>query len=108
MSFETLLIDTCDIYSFTAGAQDAYGNPAKTWAISYASENCRINSAKGREIKVGAEVVIADYILYVGDITVSAQDRVVYNSETYEIILVESFQDGTGAHHDKLYLRIVK
>ncbi len=109
MTYGSLLVDTCDIYRFTEGAADAYGIPAKTWAVVYNNEPCRLVDAKGREIYTGAEVVIADYMLFVDDIVVSEQDRVLINSQLYEIILAQECKNGlSDNHHRELYLRKVR
>jgi len=118
MSFTSLLIHTCDIGHFSSGAQDAYGTPVKTWSDSYSDQACRLMSTGGREVKVGAEVVVSDWKLYVeNDVVVTEQDRVdniclastgaTLHSDTFEIILVLPKADSIGQHHKELYLRKV-
>ena len=58
MTYDSLLIDTCTIQRFTEGAADDYGQPAKTWSNLHEDEPCRHVTGKGREIKIGQEVVI--------------------------------------------------
>ena len=106
MSFESLLIDTCTVERYTEGAQDSYGNPALTWASHLADESCRLVTGGGRELKVGAEIVVADYKLFLDDVDITEQDRVVVSSITYEILLVERRKDGAGGHHRECLLRI--
>jgi len=108
MSFEDLLIHTCDISHPTDGAADGYGQPAKTWANSYNSQPCRLVPTGGREIKQGLQVVISDWELLTGNITVTEVDRVVINGETYEILLVQPRSDGAIVHHKELALQKVK
>ncbi len=108
MTYATLLINTATIQRYTAGAQDAYGNPAKTWANHLVAEPCRLASAGGREVQAGTEVVIADYQLFLGDVDVTEQDRVIVDGVTYEILLVENRQDGVGSHHKETLLRVVR
>jgi len=108
MTFASLLIDTCDIERFAAGAQDAYGTPAKAWAVLHNDIDCRHVSGKGREIKIGAEVVIVYDELFVNDIDVTEQDRVIIGGVTYNILSVVFRQDGVGGHHKQLYLEVVK
>jgi hypothetical protein len=108
MSYASLLIDSCDIQRFSLGAADAYGNLAKSWANLHAAEPCRWSTPSNREVRVGAEVVLADLILFVGDITITEQDRVVIGTMTYEILSVIPCQDGTGAHHKECLLRTVE
>lgn len=115
MSYDSLLINTCDILRFTAGTADAYGTPAKTWPPLHSNIPCRYISGKGREIKgkgreikVGAEVVIIYDELFINDIDVTEQDRVVISGVIYEILSVVFRQDGVGGHHKQLYLEVVK
>ena len=118
MSFSSLLIHTCDISLLTQGDQDAYGTPAKTWVLTYESEPCRLVSTRGKEIKVGAEVVISDWKLFVDNlVNVDEQDRVsnillastegIVDDSTFEIILVQIRSNGIGEHHKELFLQKV-
>ena len=106
MSYTSLLIDTCTTQRFTEGAVDAYGNPALTWADYLTDEACRLVASSGREIKVGAEIVVADYKLFLGDVDITEQDRVVIDSLTYEILLVQDYADHTASHHKQVWMRI--
>ena len=108
MSFNSLLINSCTVQRFTAGVIDAYGNPAETWAALHTDIACRHSTPKNREVQVGAEVVLADLLLFVNDIDVTEQDRVVLNSLTYETLSVVPRQNGTGGHHKELFIRVVK
>lgn len=108
MTYETLLINTCDIERFTEGAADNYGVPAKTWAAIHSAEACRHVSGKGREVRVGQETHIVYDELYIGDIDVTVQDRVVIDTETYQIVDILFAQDGIGGHHKQLFLEIVR
>ena len=119
MSFDSLLIHTCDIRALSQGAPDAYGIKAKTWpAGAYENQPCRMMSTGGREIKVGVEVVISDWKLFVDNtVLVDEQDRVsdirlastglILDSSTYEIILVQVRSNGVGLHHKELFLQKV-
>jgi len=108
MTFDSLLINECDIERFGEGVADDYGIPAKIWTPTYENEPCRHVSGKGREVKVGQEVHIIYDELYIGDIDVIVQDRVIIDTETYQIVDVEFRQDGVGGHHKKLFLEIAK
>ena len=108
MTFENLLKNRCDIERFTEAAVDDYGIPVKVWAFLYEDEPCRHISGKGREVKVGSEVHIIYDQLFVGDLDVTAQDRVIINGLTYNIIDLVFRQDNQGDHHKQLYLEIVK
>lgn len=106
MSYASLLIQICTIEYFTEGALDDYGNPTLTWHVRYTDEACRLVASSGREIKVGAEIVVADYNLFLGDITITEQDRVVIGGKAYEVLLVQNYADGLGNHHKQAWLRI--
>lgn len=119
MSFECLLIHIADINRYTPdGGTDAYGNPTGAWGNIYDDEPCRLVSKGGREIKVGAEVVISNWQLFVDDsVTVTEQDRVdnirlastgiVVDSSTFEILLVQMRSNGVDAHHYEFALQKV-
>ena len=108
MSYTSLLINSCAIWRFTAGAADGYGNPAETWA-AIATEACRWSTPVNREVKVGAEVVLADLQLFLGkDVDITEQDRVVLGGATYEVLSAMDRQNGTANHHVECFLRSVK
>lgn len=106
MSFDSLLIDICTVQRYTEGAVDDAGHPTLTWADHLTNEPCRLTTANGKELKVGAELVVADYRLFLGDVDIIEQDRVVIDSLTYEVLLVEIYADHTADHHKQCWLRI--
>lgn len=108
MSFADLLIDTCTVQRFTAGAADDYGNPARTWADHISDQACRLMVTTGRELKIGAEVVVADYKLFIEDVDITEQDRVIISAITYEILLVIARKDSISEHHKELLMRTVR
>ena len=108
MSYTSLLIDICDIEYFTEAAPDDYGNPALTWHVRYTDEDCRLVASGGREIKVGAEIVVADYKLFLGDVTITERDRVIMGALTYEILLVQDYADSLASHHKQVWMRIAR
>lgn len=108
MSFTSLLINVCTTQRFTAGIPDAYGLPTKTWNNFLIAEPCRLDTAGGREVQVGAEVVIADGLLFIGDVDITEQDRVVIGTVTYEVLLVERMQDSLASHHKECFVRTVR
>ena len=108
MSYLTSFIDTCTVQRFTEGAIDGYGRPAKIWADHLTGEPCRLMVGSGREINVGAEVVIADYKLLIRDVDITEQDRVIINRITYEVLLVSPRRGGTNVHHRECVMRVVR
>lgn len=107
MSYDSLLIHTCTTRRYpVAGAADAYGTPATVWANKLENQPCRLVAAPGTELKVGAEIVVADYKLFVKSIDITEQDRVVIGGLTYEILLVQDYADSASSHHKQCWLRI--
>ncbi|KKN60065.1 hypothetical protein LCGC14_0535340 [marine sediment metagenome] len=106
MSYTSLLIDTCTTQRFTEGVADDYGRPAITWANELEDQACRLVAMPGVELKVGAEIVVADYKLFVQNIDIVEQDRVVIGGLTYEVLLVQDYSDDTTTHHKQCWLRI--
>lgn len=120
MSFDSLLIHICDIGLLSQGAKNAYGTPAKTWpTATYSDEPCRLMAVSGREVKIGAEVVIADKKLFLGiNVDVDEQDRIsnlrlastgtIIDATIYEILLVQAKSDAINGHHQELLLRKIE
>lgn len=108
MSYTDLLIDTCTTKRFNDTGTGNYGEPTGTWDDELTSQACRLMTTTGIEVKVGAEVVVADYKLFLLDIGITERDRVVISSITYEVLLVSTRQDGIGSHHKECLLRTVR
>jgi len=106
MSYDSLLVNSCTIQRYTEGVQDDYGNPDKTWAVLHTDEPCRWSTPKNREIMVGAEVVIAELELFLGDIDITERDRVILDGRTYEVISATQRQGGDN--HMECFLRVAK
>lgn len=108
MSYLDLLTNTCTIQRRHPGGIDAYGTPSPGWADELVDEPCRWSTPSNREVKIGAEVVIADLQLFLDDVTVTEQDRVILDGRTYEILSASMRQNGIGNHHVECLLRSVK
>ena len=108
MSYTSLLIDSCTVSRYTEGTRDSYGKPARTWADHLTAQACRLTTPTGREVQVGVEVVIADYLLFMQDVDVTEEERIISGGVTYEILLVKIRQDGVDDHHRELFLRTIK
>ncbi len=104
MSYTDLLISTCTIRRFSEGAADTYGVRVKTWADSLTDQACRLMDIEGREVRIGAEVVVADHKLFLGDVDVTERDRVLLNGFTYEVVMVSVRQNGIGLHHKECFM----
>ena len=107
------ILGTAYVASLTT---DDYGNPTVSWVLAtdLGDVPCRLIATTGMELKIGAEVVIPDFKLFLGDVTISEQDRVWVYAGTikgwalYEILLVKDLQDGIDSHHKECYLRTVR
>jgi len=117
MSYASLLINSASVWRYPpGGVADAYGTPAKVYAVvpELSDIPCRIMPVSGVEIKVGAELVVADYKLFLGDVVLTEQDKVYVFWGTvdawveYEILLVQDRQDGVDSHHKECLLRTVR
>ena len=109
MSYESLLINQCTIQRHTIIATDAYGRPVYSWTDLLVDEPCRWSTPKNREVKVGAEVVLADLQLFLGDVDITEQDRVILDTgATYEVISAADRQDALGNHHVECLMRTVR
>jgi hypothetical protein len=108
LSFASLLINECTVQEYSAGTADDYGIPAKTWTDFATDEPCRLVPATNREVQIGAEVVIADYTLFIDNIGVTEQMRVVIDEITYEVLSVMIRQDSVDGHHQEALLRTVR
>jgi len=126
MSFANLLIHYCGIEADVGAVPGAYGNITEDWQDVVGLEDfpCRLMASSGREIRVGAEVVVADYKLFLDKetpagvpILLTEQNRVhvwvkdasgAWILVTYEILLVNDIQNGVDGHHKECYLRTVR
>ncbi len=108
MAFTDLLIDTCIVRRFVAGDPDDYGKPAEAWSDHITDLPCRLVANTNREVVVGAEVVVAKDTLFVDDVDVTEQDRIIVDEITYEILSVVIRKDSSEAHHKELLMRTVR
>jgi len=116
MAYDTLLINSCTVLEDTGVATDGYGGiiPVWTQVAGQIEIDCRLMASSGREVMVGAEVIVADYKLFLGDIVITERNRVdVYDVATatwirYEILLVSNMQDSAVSHHKECWLRTVR
>lgn len=108
MSYTTLLINTCTVKRHVEIGTDSYGQPTYSWTDHLVDEPCRWSTPKNTEIKIGAEIVIANLQLFLGDVDITEQDRVIIDTDTYEVISSVKRQDGTDEHHIEAFLRRVK
>ena len=109
MTYSDLLINTCTVKRYVLdGGADAYGNPTGSWDDHLTDIPCRQATPSGREIKVGAEVVQADYEEFLGDVDITEQDRIEIGTTSLEVLLVKDRQDSAGSHHKECSVRTVR
>lgn len=117
MSYTSLLINTCTVRRYTEGVADAYGRPARTWAdvAALTDIDCRFMAGVGRgflsagiEHQMNANLVTADYTLYLGDVDLTEQDRITSGGVTYEILMVADRQNGTANHHKECLIKTAR
>ena len=110
MGFRQLLTETCAIRRFTASGTGSYGEPTGTWGDLAVDVSCLkqplTGRAVGKELVVGREARITDFVLFLEVQDVTAADRVMQGGETYGIIVVKD--PGGQGHHLELILELVK
>ena len=107
MSYTGLLNDTCDIEDFTSVA-DAHNQPTKTWATKHGATPCRMTSTKGDEIHIRLQVMVSYWKLFIENIAVTEQDRVLFGGDYYNILLVQPCIGYAATHHMELNLEKVE
>lgn len=114
MALTDLLFQTCTIKRHSVDRYDDYGNPEYLWSNYLTNVPCRVNSSGGREVKVGAEVMLADYELFLSkdsdgyEADITEQDVIVVDGVAYQVLLVEAFHQRDSYHHKKAFLRLVR
>lgn len=87
MSLATMLDETCTIISRAqTGAVDRYNSP--TWVeTSTAGVACYIEQTQPKELTIGRETQIADFLgAFLADTVLDGSDRVIQGTHTYEVI----------------------
>jgi head-tail adaptor len=109
MSFTDLLVHSADIQRFTISGSDAHGNPTKTWANIYTAQACRMGRMNGRQLVNGGQLVQIDLIMNVPDIDITEEDRVIWEGQTFKVLLVDHVNDATTTnHHKEVSLQVLK
>jgi hypothetical protein len=92
MNVDHLLRQTCVVY--TAGAQDRFGKNEYGTGVSYA---CRFQSTS-RIIKdqKGEKTPIVAVFTLAASAVVSINDKVVFNGESYRVMMFDPAIDGRG------------
>lgn len=111
MGFRQLLTQTCTIRRFVpSGSLGNYGEPLGSFEDLASGVACLkqplTGRAVGRELVVGREARITDFVLFLEIRDVTAADRIAQGGEIYGIIVVKD--PGGQGHHLELILELVK
>lgn len=108
MSYNSLLNTTCTIQVATKAVNATTGEVTKSWATHATLVPCRLDQARGAEIRKADNVYIKAthmlFILYRTDLN-EKDYRIVIGSNTYNILLVR--QAGGMTNHTELDLEII-
>lgn len=108
MSFDSLLNTTCTIEVKTKTQDTTSGEMVDSWVNHATSVKCRLDQAKGGEIRKADDVFVKTthmlFLEYRTDLDENNY-RIVIGSRTYNILLVRDA--GGEARHTELDLEIV-
>lgn len=105
MSFAELLTQTCTVVERTKAAAGGYGRATYT-EVLIPNVACLMQAdLRGREIKVGTEVKIAGFVLYLENRTLTEQDEIEQDGQRYGILQVQD-AGGQGHHLEVLLERV--
>lgn len=105
MSIASLLPQTVTVTTVTAGADDVFGNPARSTAATTVPG--RLDQISTTEQVDGRDVTVTRTVLYLNpDVTITDQDRVTVDGRTYEVDGQPSVvYDAVRPHHLEVPLR---
>lgn len=106
MSFESLLIHTCDIQTKSLN-QSGY-EKVEAWANSATDVPCRKDSDNSARIE-DTQIRINtddDIFFFKPDVTIARGNRIVFNGENYDVIKVNELYDAKALHHLEVRARI--
>lgn len=102
-----LLNNRCIIQRYTS-TPNAYGESVKDWQPLAISVRCRLLNAKGKQLQVDNQAVIAEFLLMLPfEQDIKESDRVVINSLTYDVLFVDP-NPGNSNHHSECFLKLVR
>ncbi|MEN6533751.1 MAG: hypothetical protein ABFD60_07015 [Bryobacteraceae bacterium] len=105
-----LLKNLCDVKTLSVGAADEDGHPVESWATT-SGVRCRVYSyGFGRETLEWKEALIGDYLFdFAPDQAITEQDKIVFEGDTFDVIMVRQCRGYNGAMHHKVALaRLVR
>ncbi|KKM21194.1 hypothetical protein LCGC14_1637870 [marine sediment metagenome] len=105
MAFTELLAQTCTVVERTKVAGGGYGRSGYS-EVLVPDVPCLMQAdLRGREIKVGAEVKIAGFILYLDNRALTEQDQIEQDGQRYGVLQVQD-AGGQGHHLEVLLERV--
>lgn len=105
--FTNLLIHTCDIESKTFDTVSY--EQVEQWTTLASNVPCRKSTDNGASIRDGVKRQNTDDDLFFfdADALIERGDRILFNSEYYDVLKVEKRYDSQGVHHLEARSRIV-
>jgi hypothetical protein len=103
MSFESLLIDTAQVYKFSSA--DQYGE--SSFAAAGTAFKCRFDGKEGQRVlnQIGEEEVVDGFLYCPGSQAIDSKDEILINSVRYRIISAKTVAGFGSAHHLKLSVK---
>jgi len=109
MSFDSLLIHTCDI-ELKTDTQDAAGQMIASWAVALNDAKCRIEPVGGGRSdlpeKIFQETTHTLYMRKPAAVTIAIENhRIDVGGVKYTILLVREINKSGGVSHLELFLK---
>ena len=83
---EDTFTQTCTVLTFTAGAEDDYGNATETW-VEGATYDCLLSQRRSVEFTDDRNVQLREWVVRLPhDAVVDGKDRLEVDGTTYEIV----------------------
>ncbi len=107
MNFTSLLINTCDIQS-KAMVLSGY-EKTLTWSDIASDVPCRKGSSGGPAINDGLLRLNTDESIFYfnKDVVIKRGNRIVFETENYDVVKVNKCQDAVGVHHLEVIARVI-
>ena len=105
MAFAELLTQTCTVVERTKVAEGGYGRSSYSEVLVPGVACLMQADLRGREIKVGAEVKIAGFIVYLENRTLTEIDQIEKDGQRYGVLQVQD-AGGQGHHLEVLLERV--
>ena len=111
MSLASMLPQRCTVQRPTEGVAQDGGQPAIDWTTDTDTDvPCRKSTPGAATREVDSQIAsAADFVIFMlpGQ-SIAENNRIVLENETFEVLLVQNPQSQTGAHHKKVWARVVR